>query len=129
MLCRGAERRFQLFFPLLVQLGEALRPEGGAGQSLAEDGVDRRRLVPATRAARQLWRTDLWGNGAVQTDAPVFRVRAEQRGQHHHLIFTGRDLGHGQDLVLGLRVADVQHGCRASPVLHQRARGPVSQLH
>lgn len=62
-------------------------------------------------------------------DPPIFWVWAEQRGQHHHLIFTGRHLGHGQDLVLGLWVADVQHGCRASPVLNQRAGSPVSQLH
>lgn len=57
-VCRGAEGRFQLLLSLLVQLGETLRPEGGARQSLAEDGVDRGGLEPATRTARQLWRTD-----------------------------------------------------------------------
>lgn len=74
-------------------------------------------------------RHSLIGNRVIQGDPPVFWVWAEQRGQHHHLIFTGRDLSHGQDLVLGLWMADVQHGCRASPVLYQRAGSAISQLH
>lgn len=40
---------------------------------------------------------------------PVFWVCAEQRRQHHNLIFTGGDLSDGQDLVLCFWVADVQH--------------------
>lgn len=59
---------------------------------------------------------------------PVFWVSAEQRRQHHHLVFAGSDLGDGQDLVLGLRVADVQHRGGASLVLFQHAGRPVSHL-
>lgn len=56
-------------------------------------------------------------------------MRAEQRGEHHHLVLAGGDLGHRQDLVLGLRVADVQHGGGARLVVAQRARRAVAHLH
>lgn len=62
------------------------------------------------------------------TDLPVFWVCAKQRRQHHHLIFTGGDLGDGQDLMLGLWMTDVQHKCDASLVLFQDTRSPVSHL-
>lgn len=54
---------------------------------------------------------------------------AKQRRQHHHLIFAGGDLSDRQDLVLGLRMADVQHGCGTRLVLFQQTRSPVSHLH
>lgn len=43
----GTERRFELLLVLLVQLSEPLRPQRGACQSLAEDGVHRGGLEPA----------------------------------------------------------------------------------
>lgn len=63
------------------------------------------------------------------TVPPVLGVRAEQRGEHHHLVLAGGDLGHRQNLVLGLRVADVQHGGGAGLILPQRARRAVAHLH
>lgn len=53
----------------------------------------------------------------------------KQRRQHHHLIFAGGDLSDRQDLVLGLRMADVQHGCGTRLVLFQQTRSPVSHRH
>ncbi len=43
----GTERRFQQLLLLLVQLGEPLRPQRGACQSLAEDGIHWGGLEPA----------------------------------------------------------------------------------
>lgn len=43
----GAEGWFKLLLLLLVQLGEPLRPQRRARQSLAEDGVDRGGSEPA----------------------------------------------------------------------------------
>lgn len=60
---------------------------------------------------------------------PVFGVVAEQRGQDHHLIFTGGDFCHGEDLVLGLGVADVHHCAGPGQVLPQAAGSAIAQLH
>lgn len=68
------------------------------------------------------------GCSFIPTILPVLWVGTEQRRQHHHLIFASGDLGDRQDLVLGLRMTDVQHGGRASLVLFQRARCAISHL-
>lgn len=57
-LGRGAERRFELLLLLLVQLGEPLRPQRGACQCLAEDGVHRGGLEPA-RDICQVWKAEV----------------------------------------------------------------------
>lgn len=123
---------------LLVQLDEAVRPQGGAGQSLAEDGVDRGRFEPEEQQKQtnkkhpSILRNAAGKRSAppsTAADPPVLGVRAEQRGEHHHLVLAGGDLGHRQDLVLGLRVADVQHGGGAGLVLAQRARRAVAHRH
>lgn len=66
--------------------------------------------------------------GAVGT-VPVLGVVAEQRGQDHHLVLTGGDFCHGQDLVLGLGVADVHHCAGPGQVLPQAAGSAIAQLH
>lgn len=60
---------------------------------------------------------------------PVFGVVAEQRGQDHHLVFTGCDFCHREDLVLGLGVADVHHCAGPGQVLPQAAGSAIAQLH
>lgn len=65
----------------------------------------------------------------VFVSVPVFRVRTEERCEHHHLILTGDDLSDCEDLVLCLWMADVQHCGRARFILSQSAFSPMSHLH
>jgi len=59
---------------------------------------------------------------------PVIGVRTEERCEHHHFILTADDLSDCEDLVLRLRVADIQHCGSARFILSHRAFGPMSHL-
>lgn len=50
----GTERWFKLLLLFFVQLGEPLRPQRGARQSLAEDGVHRGGFEPANKWREQV---------------------------------------------------------------------------
>lgn len=69
-----------------------------------------------------------WAFKCSHSHLPVFWVWTKQRCQHHHLIFTGSDLSDRQDLMLGLRVTDIQHGRGAGLVLFEHTRSPISHL-
>lgn len=71
----------------------------------------------------------LRGDRSVLGTVPVFGVVAQQWGQNHHLIFTGGDFCYGEDLVLGLGVADVHHCAGPGQVLPQAAGSAIAQLH
>lgn len=60
---------------------------------------------------------------------PVIGVRTEERCEHHHFILTADHLSDCEDLMLCLRVADVQHCGSARFILSHRAFSPMSHLY
>ena len=54
---------------------------------------------------------------------------AQKRGEDHHLVLAGGDLGDGQDLVLRLGMAHVHHGGGPRLVLLQHAWRAVAHPH
>lgn len=69
------------------------------------------------------------GDRSALGTVPVFGVVAQQRSQDHHLVLTGSDFCYGEDLMLGLRVADVHHCAGPGQVLPQAAGSAIAQLH